>query len=91
MAAKLKFRSVPVRDFDAADFRRKLPECVAALDWMLKAGHTVYLHCTAGQVRSPTVVAAYLHWSGHWRTSARPATARQTRKPSAAPGGRFDC
>ena len=66
LAAKLKFRSVPARDFDAADLQRKLPECVMALDRMLKAGHTVYLHCTAGTGRSPTVAAAYLHWCLAW-------------------------
>jgi protein-tyrosine phosphatase len=64
--AKLRFRSVPVRDFDSADLQRKLPECVMVLDSMLKAGHTVYLHCTAGQGRSPTVAAAYLHWCLAW-------------------------
>jgi len=66
LTAKLAFRSVPVRDFDTADLQRKLPECVMALDGMLKAGHTVYLHCTAGTGRSPTVAAAYLHWCLAW-------------------------
>ena len=37
-----------------------------ALDRMLKTGHTVYLHCTAGTGRSPTVAAAYLHWCLAW-------------------------
>lgn len=62
----LAFRNVPVQDFDSADLRRKLPECVFALDGMLKAGHSVYVHCTAGVSRSPTVVAAYLHWCLDW-------------------------
>jgi len=66
LVAKLTFRSVPVRDFDTTDLWRKLPECVIALDRMLKAGHTVYLHCTAGTGRSPTVAAAYLHWCSAW-------------------------
>jgi protein-tyrosine phosphatase len=64
--AKLAFRNVPVRDFDAADLQRKLPECVAVLDYMLKSGHTVYLHCTAGTGRSPSVAVAYLHWCLAW-------------------------
>jgi protein-tyrosine phosphatase len=64
--AKLAFRSLPVRDFDTQDLRRKLPECVAVLDYMLKAGHAVYLQCTAGTGRSPTVAAAYLHWCLAW-------------------------
>ena len=64
--ANLTFRSLPVKDFDAADLQQKLPDCVVQLDRMLKAGHTVYLHCTAGAGRSPTVAAAYLHWCLAW-------------------------
>jgi protein-tyrosine phosphatase len=60
--AGLAFRNVPVKDFDRLELQRKLPECVAALDSLLKAAHTVYLHCTAGVNRSPTVAVAYLHW-----------------------------
>jgi protein-tyrosine phosphatase len=66
VAAELAFRNVQVNDFDAADLRRRLPQCVLALDELLKAGHTVYLHCTAGVSRSPTVAAAYLHWCLAW-------------------------
>jgi len=66
LAANLTFRSLPVRDFDAADLQEKLPSCVVLLDTMLQAGHTVYVHCTAGQGRSPTVAAAYLHWCLAW-------------------------
>jgi protein-tyrosine phosphatase len=62
----LAFRSVPVTDFNSADLQRKLPDCVSVLDGMLKAGHSVYVHCTAGVSRSPTVVAAYLHWCLGW-------------------------
>lgn len=53
---------VPVRDFDQDDLRRNLPQCVRALSELIEAGHTVYVHCTAGMGRSPSVVAAYLHW-----------------------------
>ena len=79
LAAKLKFRSVPIRDFDSADLQRKLPECVQALDYMLKAGDTVYLHCTAGQGRSPTVAAAYLHWCLAWSLDRALAHVRNCR------------
>jgi len=34
--------------------REKLLSCVDRLDDLLAAGHTVYLHCTAGIGRSPT-------------------------------------
>jgi protein-tyrosine phosphatase len=64
--AGLVFSNVPVTDFDAKDLRLKLAECVKELDRLLKAGHTVYVHCTAGVSRSPTVVVAYLHWCRGW-------------------------
>jgi protein-tyrosine phosphatase len=57
---------VPVRDFDESHLRQRLPECVAALNRLLEEGHTVYLHCTAGASRSPTVAIAYLHWCLGW-------------------------
>ncbi len=59
-------RRIPVKDFDGSDLRRKLSECVAALDELLRAGHTVYIHCDIGAVRSPTVVIAYLVWRRGW-------------------------
>jgi protein-tyrosine phosphatase len=52
-----------VADFDRAELALKLPACVDALNALLTAGDTVYLHCTAGVNRSPTVAVAYLHWS----------------------------
>jgi len=68
-SADLAFRNVPVSDFDDLDLKRKLPACVEALDDLLQQGHTVYIHCTAGVNRSPTVVAAYLHWRLQWPLS----------------------
>ena len=79
LAAKLAFRNVPVRDFYTADLQRKLPECVQALDRMLKAGHSIYLHCTAGTGRSPTVAAAYLHWCLAWPLERALAHVREAR------------
>ncbi len=64
--AKLAFRNVPVTDFDRLELQRKLPECVTALEGLLKAGHRVYVHCTAWVNRSPTVAVAYLHWCLAW-------------------------
>lgn len=57
---------VPVRDFDPVDLRKKLPECVRTLDQLLAASHSVYLHCTLGAARSPTVAIAYLCWCRGW-------------------------
>jgi protein-tyrosine phosphatase len=79
LAANLTFRSVPVRDFDTADLQQKLPNCVVLLDRMLKAGHTVYLHCTAGAGRSPTIAAAYLHWCLAWPLERALAHLREVR------------
>lgn len=61
-AAGMVFRNVAVIDFDSVDLQEQLPKCVRALDEMIHEGKTVYVHCTAGVSRSPTVVAAYLHW-----------------------------
>lgn len=65
-AVGLVYRNVPVTDFNPADLQRYLPECVVVLRQLLKDGHTVYVHCTAGVIRSPTVVVAYLHWCEGW-------------------------
>jgi protein-tyrosine phosphatase len=59
-------RRVSVRDFDPDDLRTKLPTCVATLDQLLQSGHRVYLHCSAGAGRSPTVAIAYLSWCCGW-------------------------
>jgi protein-tyrosine phosphatase len=58
----IELRRVPVQDFSPADLRRKLPAGVEALDELLRAGHTVYVHCNGGVNRSPSIVVAYLHW-----------------------------
>jgi protein-tyrosine phosphatase len=57
---KISFTNVPVRDFDRVQLVRRLPDCVATLAHLIDSGHTVYVHCSAGINRSPTVVVAYL-------------------------------
>ena len=61
--AGIECRRVPVVDFHPDDLCRRLPDCVKALDELLGAGHTVYVHCSAGMNRSPSTVVAYLHWT----------------------------
>lgn len=62
----IEVRRVPVTDFDQADLRMHLPECVGTLRELIEDGRIVYVHCTAGMGRSPTVVIAYLHWVENW-------------------------
>ena len=62
--AGIECRRVPVRDFQPGDLCRRLPDCVKALDDLLRSGHAVYVHCSAGMNRSPSTVVAYLHWVG---------------------------
>jgi len=56
----LTMERCPLRDFDPADQQRGLPTAVRTLYGLLRQGHRVYVHCTAGINRSPLVVLAYL-------------------------------
>jgi protein-tyrosine phosphatase len=56
---------VPVKE-EQVELREKLLQCINALERLLAAGHTVYLHCTAGIGRSPTVAIGYLHFCSGW-------------------------
>lgn len=49
----------PIFDFDTVDLRLRLGGAVKLLGELIKE-HTVYLHCTAGVNRSPTVAIAYI-------------------------------
>jgi predicted protein tyrosine phosphatase len=49
------------------ELRAKLYDCIRALDELLAEGHTVYLHCTAGIGRAPTVAIGYLHMCLGWK------------------------
>ncbi len=65
-SASIAFHNVPITDFDSLDLMWRLPKSVKIVSELIGDGHTVYLHCTAGVSRSPTVAAAYLHWAEHW-------------------------
>lgn len=75
----IEVRRVPVRDFDATDLQRKLPASVSALSELLESGHTVYLHCSAGAGRSPSVAIAYLRWRCGWTLDRAVAHVTQCR------------
>jgi hypothetical protein len=62
----IEIRRVPVRDCDPELLRRSLPECVRALDRLLREGHKVYIHCSMGSNRAASAVIAYLHWVQDW-------------------------
>jgi protein-tyrosine phosphatase len=61
-AQHIKVRRIPIRDFDDDELREHLPVAVRELNKLAQDGRTVYVHCSAGANRSPTVVIAYLHW-----------------------------
>jgi protein-tyrosine phosphatase len=56
--AGLRADRVPIRDLDARDLARHLVRAVDVVSGHLAAGRRVFLHCTAGLNRSPTVAVA---------------------------------
>jgi protein-tyrosine phosphatase len=69
-SVSIVFHNIPITDFDSLDLRWRLPKCIKVLNQLMSDGHTVYVHCTAGVMRSPTVAAAYLHCTEHWPLEA---------------------
>jgi dual specificity protein phosphatase-like protein len=51
---------------EQVELRGKLWSAIQALSELLAEGHTVYLHCTAGIGRAPTVAIGYLHSCLGW-------------------------
>jgi len=75
---------VPLEDFNEQALARDLSACVDTLELLMAPGWAkVYLHCTAGVQRSPTVAAAYLMKSRGW--SAEKACAYLTEKRDCRP------
>ena len=72
---------MPMRE-DQVVLREKLLSCVDRLDNLLAAGHTVYLHCTAGVGRSPTVAIGYLYRCLGWEMDAAVRYVKQVRQCS---------
>lgn len=59
MKAGLHVERVPIVDFDRGDLQSQLSMAVDKLAELIDASMKVYLHCTAGINRSPTVAVAY--------------------------------
>lgn len=60
-AAEIDSRRIPTQDFDKSALLANLPDAVAELEKALQPRWTkVYVHCTAGINRGPTLAAAYL-------------------------------
>lgn len=57
---RLITRRVPVLDFSPDAIVAHLEEALDALAALLDDGHTVFVHCSAGVNRSPTIVIAHL-------------------------------
>ena len=66
----MEVRRFPILDFSPSDMRSKLRPAVRLLAQLIRAGHVVYLHCTAGINRAPTVAVAYLYWVEKWDLAA---------------------
>jgi protein-tyrosine phosphatase len=74
---------VPISDFDERDLEKNMSEAVAAVHFFRATGHRVYLHCTAGLNRSPTVAVAYL--VAHQRMDLDAAWSQVTTRRQCAP------
>ncbi|MDQ7828019.1 MAG: dual specificity protein phosphatase family protein [Armatimonadota bacterium] len=83
-ALGLVWRNIPVEDFSPEALIERLDEAVAELTRLFQSGHRVYLHCTAGVSRSPSVALAYLHWVLGEPFEGALATIRQ-RRPQTDP------
>jgi hypothetical protein len=78
-ARGIELRRVPMRDFDPVDLEAKVRACVSVLHELIGTGHKVYLHCTAGTGRSPSVAIAYLSLCCAWDFDAAVAHVKQCR------------
>lgn len=50
----------PIKDFDAEDLYKKIEHAVEILKAAVVNGENIFIHCTAGMGRAPTVAALYL-------------------------------
>ncbi|MBI5610156.1 MAG: dual specificity protein phosphatase family protein [Deltaproteobacteria bacterium] len=73
-----------ITDFDDKALLAGLDTAVAAVDELRRGGHQVYLHCSAGVNRSPTVAIAYLvqHASMELDAAWQQVTGRRPSQPN---------
>ncbi len=80
----MEFHNVAVQDYDPQAVIRALPQALAILHHLVRSGRVVYLHCSEGINRSPSIALAYL--VQHERLSLGEAVAELLRcHPSARP------
>lgn len=70
---------VPINDFDGVDLSAQLIHAVDVLDRLIKVGHRVYVHCTAGIGRAPATAIAYLAWCSNLSVDDAEATVLKSR------------
>ena len=58
LSENLKWKNIPIKDFNPGSIYKKIPETVAFIKKYIEEG--VYVHCTMGLNRSASIVAAYL-------------------------------
>ena len=57
---RISFHNVGIHDYDPAAIITAMPETLATLDALIGDGRIVYLHCSEGINRAPSVALAYL-------------------------------
>jgi len=69
-----------IMDFCPNSLRERLLSAVRTLDSLIRNGHKVYIHCTAGMGRAPAVAVAYLSWVRGMSPEAANSHVRHYRK-----------
>ncbi len=78
--AALRLVRLPVKE-EQAEMVARFSDCVSMLHELLSSdSDTVYLHCTAGIARSPTVAIGHLHWGLGWGWEQAIAHLKQVRE-----------
>jgi protein-tyrosine phosphatase len=57
---RIVFRNVGIHDYDPDAVIAALPVALPSLHELIGGGHTVYVHCTEGINRAPSVALAYV-------------------------------